>query len=147
MIQRILVATDFSPSADEAWRWAMNLARSLGADLCLIHVAMSMPADAPRKAYQDYERDAALAEQRLRERAASAVVARGVKTLLRTGEPAQVLAEMASAENIDLVVVGTHQHHRAGDILVGSVAERLIRLAPCTVVVVKPSKTPISVAS
>ena len=36
--------------------------------------------------------------------------------------------------------VGTHQHHRAGDILIGSVAERLIRLAPCTVVVVKRSK-------
>jgi universal stress protein A len=147
MIERILVATDFSPSADEAWRWAMNLARSLGADLRLIHVAMPMPADAPRSVYQDYERNAARAEQMLKERAAAAAVASGVKTLFRTGEPAQVLVEMASVENIDLVVVGTHQHHPAGDILVGSVAERLIRLAPCTVVVVKPSKTPISVAS
>jgi nucleotide-binding universal stress UspA family protein len=147
MIQRILVATDFSPSADEAWRWARNLARSLGAELRLIHVAMPMPTDAPRKAYQDYERNAALAEQMLKERAASAAVVSGVKTLLRTGEPAHVLAEMASAENIDLLVVGTHQHHRPGDILVGSVAERLIRLAPCTVVIVKPPKTPISVVS
>jgi universal stress protein A len=141
MIQRILVATDFSPGADEAWRWAVDVARSLDADLRLVHVAMPMSGNVPPKVYQDYERMAAQAQRMLKDRAADAALASGVKTMLSRGEPVQVLAEMARAENIDLVVVGTHQHHPAGEILVGSVAERLIRLAPCTVVVVKPSKT------
>jgi len=147
MIQRILAATDFSPSADEAWRCAVDLARSLDADLHLVHVAMPMPGDAPQKVDQDYEHAVALAQRLLEERAASATLGSRVKTVLRRGEPVQVLAAMARDENIDLVIVGTHQRHRAGDILVGSVAERLIRLAPCTVVVVKPRKTSVDTAS
>jgi nucleotide-binding universal stress UspA family protein len=146
MIERILVATDFSLGADEAWRWAVDVARSLDADLRLVHVAMPMSADVPRKAYQDYERTAAQAQRMLQDRAAAAALPSGVKTMLSRGEPVQVLAEMARAENIDLVVVGTHRHHPAGEILVGSVAERLIRLAPCTVAVVKPSKTSVDAA-
>ena len=146
MIQRILVATDFSPSADEAWRWAIDLSRRLEADLCLVYVAMPMSVDAPREVVRDQEHMAARAEGLLRERAAAAARAHGVKTILRRGEPAQVLSEMAHAENTDLVVVGA-QHHRAGDILVGSVAERLIRLAPCPVVVVKSPERRFNAAS
>ena len=73
-----------------------------------------------RNLHQDYERDLSLAQRLLDERAAAAVPASRVKTILRRGEPVHVLAALARDENIDLVVVGTHQHHRAGDILVGS---------------------------
>ena len=118
----------------------------LDADLRLVHVAMPMAVEAPSNPHQNYDRDLSLGQRLLDERAA-AVPASRVKTILRRGEPVHVLAALARDEHIDLVVVGTHQHHRAGDILVASVAERLIRLAPCTVVVVKPSKTPISAAS
>jgi universal stress protein A len=145
MSQRILVATDFSQSADAAWRWAVDVARSLDADLRLVHVAMA--AEAPSNLHQDYDRDLSLAQRLLDERAASAVPASRVKTILRRGEPVHVLAALARDEHIDLVVVGTHQHRRAGDILVGSVAERLIRLAPCTVVVVKPSNASVDAAN
>jgi universal stress protein A len=147
MSQRILVATNFSQSADAAWRWAVDVARRLDAELRLVHVAMPMAADAPPNLYQDYDRDFSLAQRLLEERAAAAAPASRTKTILRRGEPADVLAALARDEGIDLVVVGTHQHHRAGDILVGSVAERLIRLAPCTVVVVKPSSTSIDAAN
>jgi universal stress protein A len=148
MIQRILVATDFSPNADEAWRWAADLARRLDADLRLVHVAMPMSADARHEGHQDYDRAVALAQRLLEERAAAATtLGARVRMILRRGEPVHVLAAMARDENIDLVVVGTHQHHRAGDILVGSVAERLIRLAPCTVVVVKSFKTSVGAES
>jgi nucleotide-binding universal stress UspA family protein len=146
MIQRILVATDFSPSADEALRWAIDLARRLEADLCLAYVAMPISTDAPRNVVRDHERMAARAEAMLKERAAAAALATGVETILRRGEPVHVLTEMARVGNIDLVVVGA-QHHRAGDILVGSVAERLIRLAPCPVVVVKSPERRFNAAS
>src|SRR5438445_743111 len=70
----------------------------------------------------------AVAQRLLEERAAVAPASR-VKTILRRGEVAYVLAALACDEHVDLVVVGTPAHHRAGDIFVGSVAERLIRLA------------------
>jgi universal stress protein A len=140
VIERILVATDFSPSADTAWRWAVDVARRFGAELRLVHVAMPMSGEAAPNPPQDDDRDVALAQpQRLLEERAAAVPTSRVKTILRRGEPAHVLAALARYEYIDLLVVGTHEHHGAGDILIGSVAERLIRLAPCTVVVVKPS--------
>src|SRR5437660_1950777 len=133
MIQRILAATDFSPSADEAWRCAVDLARSLDADLHLVHVAMPMPGDAPQKVDQDYEHAVALAQRLLEERAASATLGSRVKTVLRRGEPVRELAAMARGENIDLVIVGTHQHHPAGDVLWGvfpSASFGLPRLRP-----------------
>ena len=147
MSQRILVATDFSETADLAWRWAVDLARRLDAELCLVHVAMPMATEAPSNCHQDYDRDFSLAQQRLDERAAVAVPASRVKTILCRGETADVLAGLVPDEHIALVVVGMHHHHGAGDIVVGSVAERLVRLAPCTVVVVKPPKAPADAAS
>ena len=147
MSQRVLVATDFSETADLAWRWAVDLARRLDAELCLVHVAMPMAAEAPSNRHQDYDRELSLAQQRLDERAAAAAPASPVKTILRTGERADVLAGLVRNEHIDLVVVGMHQHYGAGDIVVGSVAERLVRLAPCTVVVVKPSRAPADAAT
>jgi universal stress protein A len=138
VIQRILVATDFSRSADAAWRWAVDVARSFGAELRLVHVAMPMSGEAAPNLPQDDDRGVALTQRLLEERAAAVPTTR-VKAILRSGEPAHVMAALARDEHIDLLVVGTHEHHGAGDILIGSVAERLIRLAPCTVVVVKPS--------
>jgi len=76
MIQRILAATDFSPSADEAWRCAVDLARSLDADLHLVHVAMPMPGDAPQKVDQDYEHAVALTQRLLEERAGTPTLGR-----------------------------------------------------------------------
>lgn len=148
MTRRILVATDFSKNADAAWRFAIELGAGLNADLRLVHVAMSMPAAAPRKLRQDYERHFAVSQRLLEERAPAAT-ARGVnvKTLVTTGDPAEVVAATAHDESIDLVVIGTHGHERAGEVLVGSVAERLLRLAPCTVIVVKPSPSSISAAA
>lgn len=144
VIQRILVATDFSRSADTAWRWAVDVARRFGAELRLVHVAMPMSGEAAPNP-QDDDRGVALAQRLLEERAAALPTSR-VKTILRRGEPAHVLSALARDEYIDLLVVGTHEHLGAGDILIGSVAERLIRLAPCTVVVVKLSNASVDPA-
>jgi universal stress protein A len=144
-MERILVATDFSRSADTAWRWAVDVARRFGAELRLVHVAMPMSGEAAPHLSQDDDRGVARAQRLLEERAAAVPTSR-VKTILRRGEPAHVLSALARDEYIDLLVVGTHEHHGAGDILIGSVAERLIRLAPCTVVVVKPSSASVDPA-
>ena len=136
MFKRILVGTDFSQNADAAWQCAVDLARRLDAELRLVHVAMPMAVDPPQKIH---EYEFGVAKRLLEERAATAAPAGRAKTILSRGEPAHVLATMARDEQVDLLVVGTHGQ-QATEFLVGSVAERLIRLAPCPVLVVKPSK-------
>ena len=92
-------------------------ARASMPKLRLVHVAMSMPAAAPRKLRQDYERHFAVSQRLLEERAPAAT-ARGinVKTLVTTGDPVEVVAATAHDESIDLVVIGTHGHERAGEV-------------------------------
>ena len=119
VIQRILVATNFSQSADAAWRWAVYVGRKLDAELRLVHVAMPMSAETAANLHQDYDRGFALAQRLLEERAAAAPASR-IKTIVRRGERAQVVAALARDEHIDIVIVGTHEHHPAGDILIGS---------------------------
>jgi universal stress protein A len=136
MFRRILAGTDFSLNADIAWRCAVDVARRFDAELRLAHVAMPTSADAPR---QIDDEGLAADERSLEERATRAGLGSRVKTMISRGEPAEALAAIARDEGIDLLVVGTHGHRQAAGILVGSVAERLIRLAPCTVMIVVKS--------
>jgi nucleotide-binding universal stress UspA family protein len=73
------------------------------------------------------------------ERRARAVRGEGLlaRALLRTGPAASTIAETASQEDVDLLVVGTHGRSGLDRLIVGSVAERVVRLATCPVLVVK----------
>jgi len=59
-----------------------------------------------------------------------------VTPLLSEGEPAEMIATVSREEDVDLVIVGSH-HHESATLLIGSVAERLVRRASCSVLVVK----------
>jgi nucleotide-binding universal stress UspA family protein len=137
MFSRILAGTDFSPGADAAWRFAIDLARAHGAATILLHVALE---GALRNAVQGAPADDEYLGQVssdllvLAARAEEAGVA--VQTALRVGDPAARIAEVAREHDADIIVVGTHAQ-RFATLLVGSVAERLLRIAPCSVVVVK----------
>ena len=139
MFKRILVATDFSPGADAAWRFALDLARIHRASITLLHVALKGALEdfPPETRADDEYLDRVSDELVLRaERAARASVA--MQTALRVGDPAPVIADTARKEEADVIVVGIHAQHFS-NFLVGSVAERLLRLAHCSVLVVKSS--------
>jgi nucleotide-binding universal stress UspA family protein len=138
MLKRLLAATDFTPSADAAWRFAVDLAAAQGTELILLHVTMPLAAGAAFRHRQDHERLVATAQRRLAERVAEAG-ARGVraKAVIRTGDPSVVIAQTARDEALDLVVVGAHGCTDPNQIVVGSVAERVVRAAPCAVLIVK----------
>ena len=142
MLKRILAATDFSANADSAWRFALELATSVNGELLLLHVMTPLGATGPVEVQQDHERRAAVARRLLAERAAQATsAALDVKTIVGRGDPAEVIAATAHQERVDVIVVGTHGHRESADVLIGSVAERVLRRAPCTVIIGKPTPT------
>jgi nucleotide-binding universal stress UspA family protein len=143
--RRILVATDFAESAERALATAMDLARVHGAELVLLHVYMDLPAYPEVTAgqveaiYEEQRRWVGDAlERRARSARAAGLLARA---LVRTGPPAATIAEAATNEGADLIVVGTNGRSGLDRLIVGSVAERVVRVAPCPVLVVKIRET------
>jgi len=138
--QTFLVPHDFSEDADAALDLAVELARRFGSRLHLLH-AYQQPVDvlSPYGAAVPGNigpelRAAALA--RLRKLAVSI---EGLQTEVHAveGPPAVVIAEQAEAIGADLVVMGTHGRTGLRHLLLGSVAERTLRSAPCPVLTVK----------
>jgi nucleotide-binding universal stress UspA family protein len=142
--RRILVATDFAESAERAMTCGVQLARRHGAEIILLHVYMDLPAYPEITAGQVetiYEEQRRWIEDAL-ERRARAARAEGLlaRAVLKTGPAAATIAETAAAEGVDLIVVGTHGRSGLDRLIVGSVAERVVRLAYCPVLVVKTSE-------
>ena len=146
--QRILVGVDFSPESDAAIRTAIGFARAFDAAITLLHVhelptmmnGIVPGADSDTDAHE--MRDAAQAqldELVSRLRASDPRTLEGgmtVATEVAGGVPADVILERARSGNFDLVVVGTHGRTGLQRLLVGSVAEAVIRGAPCPVLTV-----------
>jgi nucleotide-binding universal stress UspA family protein len=142
---RILVPTDFSPAADQALARARGLAEAFGASLHLIHVfedPFTAAAYAPEvfAALPPDYREAALADatRQLDERlGAEERRTFGSTTDVIVGLPAREIVRFAAAHDIDLIVMGTHGRGGLAHLLLGSVAERVVRTAPCAVLTVR----------
>jgi universal stress protein A len=144
-ITRILVAIDFSPTADAALAQARALADALGASLHLLHVFEDpyttaayapevyavLPPDFREHALREAIRqlDEHLGGQEKR--------AFGGTTNVVVGSPAREIVRFAAEHGIDLIVVGTHGRSGIAHLLLGSVAERVVRTAPCMVLTVR----------
>ena len=142
MFKRIVCATDFSDTAETAWELAGELARIHQSELILVHVFTELPMSpevAVTTVQQVWEEQRLWTEQQLGERA-EAMTRRGLATrfLLRTGTPAEEIGQTAIDEGADLVVVGTQGRTGLERLVIGSVAERVVRIAPCPVLTVKP---------
>ena len=140
---RIVVPTDFSSCAEEAWALAQRLAGALGSELVLVHVLVEAPlwGEGPfnrDRTREVFEAARKWAGDKLEEWAAEA---RGkgltVRLTLRTGAPHEEIVALATDERADLVVVGTHGRGGMNRALLGSVTDRVVRLAPCPVLTVR----------
>lgn len=120
-VQHILVATDFSDSADAALDVAIQYAWSFRARLHLVHVFAAGELDVT---------------QLLADAAARAEPEVSVSVAGTAGDPAQEILRYASRQPVDLIVVGTHGRTGVSRLLLGSVAERVVRGAGCPVLVV-----------
>jgi nucleotide-binding universal stress UspA family protein len=140
-IARIMVPTDFSAPADAALDYARDLARQFGASIDLVHVfddpftAVTAVGDGTvlipvevRNSLETYARE----ELRARH-AVHADALPGSSHTLLTGSTARRLVEYAEESHPDLIVMSTHGRTGLGHLLLGSVAERVVRTAACPV--------------
>jgi nucleotide-binding universal stress UspA family protein len=136
VISRILVPTDFSTHADAALEYARELARVFDASLHLLHVvenplvvgawASDTHAAEITGLQATLVRDSAERLTRLSEDAADWMA---VTTEVRTGAAADQILESAAERHIDLIVMGTHGRTGLAHLVMGSVAERVVRKA------------------
>jgi nucleotide-binding universal stress UspA family protein len=137
-LRAILHPTDFSAGSREAFRLACTLAQDHGARLVLLHV-MWPPAFGEGGALMlDQFHENALAE--LRRLPVPEGV--GVEQHVGVGRPASEVVRVAQETGCDLIVMGTHGRSGIRRLLMGSVAEKVMRTAPCPVLTVKASVNP-----
>jgi nucleotide-binding universal stress UspA family protein len=131
-LRRILAPTDFSELSDHALDWAIELAASVGASVTVMH-SYSIPLAAFPDAALVPTAQTALALGEASRTALDAAVAkrrdRGVplQAVLREGEAWQEIQAVADDIDADLIVLGTHGRHGLARVLLGSVAEHVIR--------------------
>jgi nucleotide-binding universal stress UspA family protein len=140
----ILVATDFSEPSECALKYGRALAEAFRGSLHVVHVvpdSMALPwatmADGMAMAdvQKRWETDA-------RERLEKLVAGFGsphvhVELSIRAGDPVREITRYARAQAVDLVVLGTHGRGPVAHMIMGSVAERVVRTAPCPVLTVR----------
>jgi nucleotide-binding universal stress UspA family protein len=135
-LKTVLVATDFGEASEAALTYGRALARTFGADLHLLHV---MENTFLRPIASDPLALKAATYNRLNSRLTAAdradLHARAVVEV--SDEPAGVIVEYARGFGIDLIVTGTHGRRGAAHVLMGSVAEHVVRKAPCPVLTVR----------
>jgi len=140
-VRRILAPVDFSEPSLDSLECAIHLARALGADLVLLHVLEPVHAnwDLPRMQGAEQIRD--------HWKARLVNLAGVVKTLglsatyeIRSGYPSDSILACALQQRSELIVMGTHGRRGRGEIPIGSVAEAVLKEAPCPVLTVKHPK-------
>lgn len=133
---RILVPTDFSVPAERAWALAQRLARAADAELVLVHVVSGRASPLGRAGpAPEAVRKWAIEEL---EDCAGKARAQGlrVRVTLRTGAAYREIVALAREGEADLIVLATLGRGGIGRALLGSVADRVVRLAPCPVLTV-----------
>ncbi len=144
-LKNILVATDFGEAAEVALSYGRGLARTFGATLHVITVVDDIGARAATMASYGVDMgrmqldietaartqlDGLLSDEDRRELRAKAIVT-------RSSSPEVSIVEYATDQQINLVIVGTHGRAGLAQFFVGSVAERVVRTAPCPVLTVR----------
>ena len=146
VLKKVLVATDFSEPSDAALAYGRELAFTFGAQLVVAHVAentltrgfgggdgfvfvdpalqRSVEAGAHRQL------ETLISDEDREQLYAAAVV-------LTSNAPAHAITEYAKEAAVDLIVLGTHGRGAVAQLLMGSVAERVVRTAPCPVLTVR----------
>ena len=134
----IVVATDFSAPADLAVEYARSIARRFQATLHLVHVVqepypIGVEGDVPDVSAF---RESLLQTAHSQMRSLIATIPNATSAVL-VGQPAVKIVEDATAHDADLIVMGTRGRGGLGSLVLGSVANRVVRTAPCPVLTIR----------
>lgn len=137
--QKILVPTDFSHSGDAAMRMASVLAKDTGAKLIIVHVEESPQVYTGGEFYYGVPEPAQEDLERMLGEIKPTYPEVEYEHRLVTGTPAGAIVKLAEDENVDMIIMGTHGRTGLARMLMGSVAEAIVRKAKCPVLTYKPS--------
>lgn len=146
-VKKILAPIDFSPHSMEGMRAAMELAKGVGAEVHLVHIIaphhtfIPLPLATSGEQSRELAREAAMLEQAEEELARFKKDELGdskkVFTFAVVGHPVQKLIDYAKEQAIDLIVMATHGRSGAEHMLLGGTTEKIVRGAPCSVLVIR----------
>jgi universal stress protein A len=143
-IRHILGPTDFSDYSTQALSHAFELARTFAAKLSLLHVLEPSPylgeftpPTMGEDLLGDLVRQASAGLDRMLPKAQNAQIE--VTRSVVMGSPPLKIVETAEAEHVDLIVMATHGRTGLSHLLIGSVAERVVRTSPCPVLTIRPA--------
>jgi len=147
-IERILCAVDFSEPSEEAARFAVDVACQFGAEVTLLHVyavpgyaypegVMVAAPDVMTEVLAQIDRSLEIWKKEAEARGAPKV-----RTASVQGSAAGEIVRYAEEHGVDLIVVGTHGRGGLAHVLLGSVAEKVVRRAPCPVLTVRAAAHP-----
>lgn len=147
IVKRILFPTDFSEHSQAAEKSACDLADQFGAELHVLHVLhdlfLTMPQTAAALLISPKALDDVInyAEAEIQKVPPSTwATGKEVVRVVRIGTTHDVIVQYAKEAAVDLIVIGTHGHTGLRHVLLGSVAERVVQHAPCSVLTVRPDR-------
>ncbi len=130
---KILFPSDFSHTGDAALEMATSLARDAGATLLIVHVEERPIAYGGGEFYYGVDEPATDDLRRMLEEVRPTDSNVPCEYRLIKGEPASAITELASEEQVDMIVMGTHGRTGVSRFLMGSVAESVVRQSSCPV--------------
>ena len=141
-LRSILVPLDFSPPSKKALDYAVKFARQFGAKLTLVHVVEPVPMpdfDASFPLAMENDQLTAAAKNELESAVKSARIPGGTveKILVRFGRSFHEITDVSRTRKVDLIIISTHGYTGLKHALLGSTTERVVRHAPCPVLVVR----------
>lgn len=143
-IHTILVPYDFSEHSETAFRWAVGLAEQWRAKIVLVHAVPGLHhVSLPERFLIDLPQFEATriadAEKHVQEFLAKnqGIATVPVETRVVKGDPVWEICQAAERAHADLIVMGSHGHTGLVHVLLGSVAERVVRHAPCPVLITR----------
>jgi nucleotide-binding universal stress UspA family protein len=143
-IKRILLPTDFSTHSATATKYACELATRFDAELHLLHTLevhrASTPGFVMGLALPQYLQESRAAAEKAQAGVLDPQWAAGRKVVhaVVEGSPKVEIVRYARTQGVDLIVLATHGHTGLAHVLIGSVAENVVRTAPCPILTVRP---------
>jgi nucleotide-binding universal stress UspA family protein len=135
-MKKVLVPIDFAEASDAALIYARNLAKTFGADLHVMHVMENL-------FLRPMANNPAAIEAGIANRLSERITdddrknLHAVAVMRKSDTPAEEIVRYAEEEKVDLIVMGTHGRVKVAHLLMGSVAEKVVRTAPCPVLTVR----------
>jgi len=143
MFTKILCPVDFSEFTEEILAYATELAKKFNAELHVIHVIPNLNYFTPYESFLTPENLVAI-EKNITKEVANDFdnllknIDIPVKKVIKSGVVFVEIIDYIKEQGIDLVVMGTHGRSGIEHILIGSVAEKVVRKAPCPVLTIRP---------